>query len=71
MPLTHVDRVSHPHASENIEEVVEILKDLGVMDPFPTAEGSSFPRDDYTPYVMHIDCRDKGRPGSFGLSDDK
>ena len=70
MPSTRVDRVSYPHASETIEGVVEIFQDLGVTDPFPTNEETSFPRADYTPYVMHIDCRDKGRPGSFSSSDE-
>ena len=75
MPLKRADRASCTHASETIEEVTEMVKqDLDVADPFSTDKETSFPRVDYTPYVTHVDCRDKRRArraDSSSSSDDK
>ena len=36
-----------------------MIKGLDVKDPFKANRETSFPREDYTPYVTYVDCREK------------
>ena len=63
-PLRRADRVSYPLASETVAEVAQMIKGLDVKDPFKANRETSFPREDYTPYVTYVDCRDQGGPSS-------
>jgi len=63
-PLKRADRVSFPLASETVADVAAMIKDLDVKDPFKANRETSFPREDYTPYVTYVDCRVKSRPSS-------
>ena len=69
-PLRRTGRSSYSLASETVAEVVQMVKGLDVKDPSEANREASFPREDYTPYVTYVDCRDKGgsssRPGSPG-----
>ena len=58
--LRRLGRVPHPLASETVAEVAEMIKGFDVQDAFEANRETSFPREDYTPYVTYIDCRDKG-----------
>jgi len=64
MPLKRTGRISHPLASETVKDVTEMIKELDVKDSFRTNGKKFFPRKDYTPYVTHVDCRDKSGPSS-------
>ena len=63
-PLRRAGRVSYPLASETVAEVAQMIKGLHVKDPFEANRETSFPREDYTPYVTYVDCRDQGGPSS-------
>ena len=39
-----------------------MIKGLDLKDPFEANRETSFPREDYTPYVTYVDCRDQGGP---------
>jgi len=73
-PLKRADGISHPLASETVEDLREMIEALDVKHPFKTNRKTSFPRKDYTPYVTYADCRDNGgpsrRPGSPSSSND-
>ena len=60
--LKQAARVIYPLASETVKDVAEMIKGLDVKDPFKANRETSFPREDYTPYVTYVDCRDQGGP---------
>jgi hypothetical protein len=65
MPLKQADRVSHPHASETLGEMAEMMDTyLNMHNAFDTNDEGSFPRRDYTPHATHVDCRSQSSPSS-------
>lgn len=74
MESRHGDRIASLLAPETVNDLRKMIKRLDIKDAFEAKEETSFPRTDYSPYIAHVDCKDKSRPssrpGSPSSSDD-